>query len=119
MSRANQNRQIGWPQAIRDIVLRIVSKGQLLLLIVGMILLIIVLRMPQEEVGHLALRLVEVFETEKLLGYLFAFCILVAWTVHSKYQRRIIHDEMARLSVERNEVQSHALGNQIKPSGRK
>lgn len=119
MSHANQNRQIGWPQVVRDIVLKIVGRGQLLLLVAGLILLVIVARMPQEEIGHLALRLVEVFETEKLLGYLLSICILIAWGIHARLQRRWMHEELARMSNERNKVQSHALGNQVKPSGRK
>lgn len=119
MSLAPRNQRIGWPQVVRDIVLRIVGKGQLLMLVAGIIILVIVLRMPTDDISKLAFRLLEIFEVEKLLGYGLWFITLIMWGLHSKFQRRIIHDEMERLSEERTKLQTLKLGHQIKPSGRK
>ena len=118
MARSSQNRHIGWPQAFRDVFLRIVGRGQLLLFFFGFIILVMVIRMPEGEIGPLAHRLLEIFEVHKLLGYFLWFCTLIAWGFHARLQRRWWHDEMDRMSDERNKVQTHALGDKVKPSGR-
>lgn len=118
MARTNQNRHMGWPQAFRDVLLRIVGRGQLLLFFAGLIIFVMIWRMPEGELAPLAHRLLEIFEAEKLLGYLLFICALVAWGYHARLQRRWITNEMYRVSEERNKVQTHALGDKVKPSGR-
>lgn len=113
-----RNNQIGWPQAVRDVLLRIVGRGQLLLFFFGFIIFVMVIRMPQGEIGPLLHRMLEIFEVHHLLGYFLFVCALIGWGYHARAQRRWWHDEMDRVSKERNKVQTHALGDKVKNSGR-
>jgi hypothetical protein len=63
-----QRQHVGWAQAFRDIGIRIVSKGQLLLLLAGIVLIIIVVRMPEKDVGNIAIRIFEILEQENWWG---------------------------------------------------
>jgi uncharacterized membrane protein len=111
-----QRQHVGWAQAFRDIGIRIVSKGQLLLLLAGIVLIIIVVRMPEKDVGNIAIRIFEILETRKLVGYILFFVALVAWAIHAKFQRDSIQQEIDRLAVERDDLQSQAMGKPVKNS---
>lgn len=108
--------QIGFIQAIRDVLLASINRGQLLLLLMGVGVLVAIVRMTPEDLGKLANRLLDVLEKHHLLGYIFSFLALIAWFIHAKYQRQFFREEMERLSQERNQLQEQALGTKVKSS---
>jgi hypothetical protein len=77
---------------------------------------VLILKMPSSDVGRLVFRLLDVAEAHYVVGYILAVVSLLCWFSHSKYQRRVITQELGRLSGERNRLQAQALGNRIKSS---
>jgi hypothetical protein len=109
-------RQIGFYHMLRDVLVASLNKGQFLIALNGLILIVLILKMPSADVGRLVFRLLDVTEAHYLLGYILAVVSLLGWFSHSKYQRRMITQELGRLSGERNRLQAQALGNRIKSS---
>jgi len=107
---------IGPWQAVRDILIASINKGQFLVALAGLICLTIVFRMPPQDLSRLVFRLLDIAENRYLAGYMLAATFLVGWLLHSKYQRRQITRELQRLSGERNYLQTKALGDRVKSS---
>jgi hypothetical protein len=101
---------------LRDVLVASLNKGQFLVALNGLILIVLILKMPSVDVGKLVFRLLDAAEARYILGYILAGVSLLGWFVHSKYQRREIARELERLSGERNRLQSQALGNRVKSS---
>ncbi len=91
---------------LRDVFLGAMSKGQLLLTIFGIVLIIIILRMPGEDLGTLANEILVGFKNASLVGYLVAVLAIVGWYIHVRKQRSRYEKEMKRLAKVRNELQS-------------
>jgi hypothetical protein len=108
--------QIGFYHMLRDVLVASLNKGQFLVALNGLILIVLILKMPSADVGRLVLRLLDLAEAHYLLGYILAVVSLLCWFGHSKYQRRMITQELDRLSGERNRLQAQALGNRIESS---
>ena len=115
----NHPQGVTWAQAVRDVLITSITKGQLPLVIVGLIVLSLIWRMPEPEVGTLVKRLMDGLENFSLVGYLLFLGALIAWYLHSRYQRRVITTEMERLSDERNRLQEKNLGGHLRSSERR
>lgn len=101
---------------VRDVLVASMNKGQFPFAMLTVIVLAMIVKMPPADVSRLAFRLFDAIERHELLGYIFSIVSLTGWFFHAKYQRRIITDEMTRLSGERNSLQSKALGKGVKSS---
>ena len=111
---------MGLNQMIRDIAVASINKGQFPAFVVGMNVFAAILKMPPRDVSTLVFRFLEAGERHELLGYALSGLITIGWFVHARFQRRLIHGELSRVSSERNRAQGHVLGNRIKSSeGRK
>jgi hypothetical protein len=108
--------KVGLFQMMRDVFLASIAKGQFPIAIFGCALIIMVFRMPPEDLTKLAFRLVEAAERRATFGYVLFVLTLGLWFVHSRFQRRKYGDEVARVSHERNECQKKLLGNKVKSS---
>lgn len=107
---------IGFYQAARDVLIAAINKGQLPVMLGGIIIVSILWRMPEKDVGLLVFRLLDSAERERLIGYAFGMFSLIGWFFHARYQRKLITAEMQRVSGERNDLQQRELGKQIKSS---
>jgi hypothetical protein len=98
---------------LRDVLVQSMSKGQLP--VAGMILLAIVavLKMPGEDVGKLATRVVDLLVAGSLLGWALAIVFSLGWFVHAKRQRRVIVKEIERLSDERDRWQRKFIDGKV------
>jgi hypothetical protein len=101
-----------WANALRDVLIASINKGQFPFAILGLLLLTLIVKMPPEDVSKLVFRLVDGVERGSLLGYLLSLLFLVGWYVHARYQRRVITAEIERMAAERNTLQSKNLGQQ-------
>jgi hypothetical protein len=115
-SHANQNRQIGWPQAFRDILIASMNRGQFPLAMVSCIVIVLIQKMPPEDVSILAASIMANLENGRLFGYFLSFMLAGGWFFHSKWQRRMLDSEIDRMSNERNKVQTQKLGKKLKSS---
>jgi uncharacterized membrane protein len=74
MAAQNQPQPVTWAQAVRDIVVASINKGQLLVFLCGIIFLAIVLRMPEKDVGRLAFEIVRRFKDISFVRILTLCC---------------------------------------------
>jgi hypothetical protein len=108
--------QFGYAEMLRDVLVASINRGQFLIAIVGIVVMIAVMKMPQADVSKLIFRLVESMENGKLLGYLLAVVLALSWFYHARWQRRLIAEEMQRIGQLRTELQSKVLGKRLKSS---
>jgi hypothetical protein len=102
--------------ALRDILIASISKGQFPMVLCATVVLVIVLRMPPEDVSGLAFRILDAAERRAIGGYVLAAILLVAWIIHARYQRKQFRIEFDRISSERNDAQARVLGNRVQSS---
>lgn len=99
-----------WARATRDVVNHAISKGQLGTLALAAVVFLWIWKSPEESVGRVLEQVATDLSRNWKLGYALWVATLVAWRWHAKYQRKVLHDEIGRLSRERNEYQKKALG---------
>lgn len=72
---------------LRDVFCASINKGQLPILLVGIIFLVMVVRMPPEDVSKLAFQTLEELKNLHLLGYATTVLVLVLWYKHAQLMR--------------------------------
>ena len=93
---------------IRDVLIASMNKGQFIPALVAISFITMLIRMPAEGVERLAFQILFHLEKWDLIGYVLTVMALSGWAFHAKWQRRVIHSEMERLSEERNRLQAEA-----------
>lgn len=106
-------------QAVRDIFLAAINKGQFLVAILGLILVIIAWRLPSDDLSKFASNIVEDLKNGYLLGYFLFIISLGGWFIHAKRLRRTAHHEHKRIGLEKSELQEKALPGKVKSSKRR
>ena len=114
--KSRKPQDVGFFQMLRDVLVASINKGQFPIAILGMIILTMIARMPEQEVAKLVFVILERLTSGSLLGYILWLVTITGWAFHARYQRKIISDEMERLSQERTSLQKQQLGNSIKSS---
>jgi len=104
---------------VRDVLIASMNKGQFPLALFGMILIVLIIRMPPQDVSALAFRIVEDLKAGYLAGYAVSAGAFGGWFVHARIQRRVIADELERIARLRTELQKRELGSRVKSSNRK
>lgn len=92
------------------------NKGQFIPALLGLCFLAMVFKMPAADVSALMFRILTDLENGNLLGYVLALGGFTGWAFHAKWQRRTIHEEMGRISAERNELQARSTTADIESS---
>ena len=108
--------KVGFFQAIRDVLIASLNRGQFPLAIFAVILGLIIWRMPEARVADLADEILRLLATGSLLGYILAFALVVSWTVHARSQRRTYENEMRRMSYEKKRLQRKLTDTNISSS---
>jgi len=108
--------RVGFPQAIRDVLIASMKKGQFPLALLGLLLITMVARMPPADVSRLVFEIFAGLRNGCLVGYALAGVLVIGWRLHAKWQRSSIQSEMERLSDFRNDVQKQELGDRVKSS---
>ena len=111
-----QTPSVTWAQAVRDIVIASINKGQLPILGMIGIALLVVYRLPEADVSKLALEVIESMRKHELLAYIAEVVTLIAWYVHAGRMRRAFGEEALRIGREKSEIQSLAAGVKFKSS---
>jgi hypothetical protein len=107
---------IGPSQALRDVLIASINKGQFPVAALALILILALMRMPDDDVSRLMFRLLDLMESGRLGGYVLWAGTLAGWLIHSRFQRRTFTAEMERVVRERTELQVRLLGNRVKSS---
>ena len=105
---AAKKRQITWAEATRDIVLRLIATGQLPIGIFGAVVLLMVYKTPNDQMGEVWATLKTFIDARSGLGYTLSVLFSAGWFFHARFQRRNAERELKRLSTERtNQQQGH------------
>jgi hypothetical protein len=107
---------MSWAQVVRDVLVASMNKGQFPLAIVALIVLTLIIKLPPEDVSRLVFAIIDLMQRGYFVGYAGFLLATGGWFFHAKWQRRIIQNEIDRLSAERTSVQEGKLGNKIKSS---
>jgi len=85
------------------------NRGQLIPVAIFFLLLVALLKMPEDQVAKLVFEILDGFRNHSILGYGLWGGTVLAWFMHSKWQRRTIQDELDRVTKERNRFQEMQL----------
>jgi hypothetical protein len=95
---------------VRDVLIAAIGKGQLPVAIAGTVFIIMVLRMPPEDISKLAFQMLSDLREGYLVGDLLSVIFLISWYIHAKSQRRTITDEVDRMGKEKSKLQGDQIG---------
>lgn len=103
-------------QAVRDIVVAAINKGQFLLFLLFLLLFALIIKMPAEQAGVLFIALEQDLRDFHLLGWIMEGITVAGWVVLNRRQRKTYRNEINRLSSEKNAAQTEQLGDLVKSS---
>ena len=112
----NESKTINFWQMVRDVLIASMSKGQFPLALFGLFLMLIILKMPSDQVSVLAFELINDLKSLNLIGIILCPLTLFGWFVHIRWQRRIFSSEIDRISGERNHYQQKLIDGNINSS---
>lgn len=116
MAKKRQERQVGFWEACRDVLIAALNKGQFPLACATIIVAILLCRMPSEGIEALSANLVGGLKDFSLVGWILSLCASVGWFIHARWQRRMFNDEMTRMARERNKWQEKCLEGKVTSS---
>jgi hypothetical protein len=103
---------------IRDIGVASLNKGQFPLAVFATIVILIVLRMPQETIAKFAFEILAQFKSLHIVGWVLSGLLASGWLIHSKKLRRVFSREFERISGEKKTLQEK-LNAKVLPSSNK
>ncbi len=103
---------------LRDICVAMVNKGQLPAVVLILVISIFVIRCPAQDLRGLGSDIIGVFKEHAILSYVFNVILIIAWALHSRWQRRQQAAEFDRVGTEKSQWQEKALGGKL-ASGKK
>lgn len=112
----NQTKTIGWPQAIRDIVVASINKGQLPILGIIAVMLVVLWRIPPQDLSKLVDKLFELTAKHQILAYALNVILIIGWYIHSRFLRKMFSTEMERIGNEKSVLQNIVAGREFKSS---
>jgi hypothetical protein len=115
-SRVKAQPTFTYAQALRDIVVAAINKGQLPILGIIAIILGILWKMSSEDAGKLAFKVLESLKVNGTIGWFLVLIIIVFWYLHVKSLRRSFSKEYMRIGKEKTKIQGHAVGQKYKSS---
>lgn len=94
---------------IRDIAIISINKGQFPLAVVAAIMIIVLLKIPSEDLSKLAFRVLEKFELANWGGWVLSLILVFLWYFTSKTLRKNYFKELDRIIKENEELQQLLL----------
>lgn len=104
---------------LRDVLLASISKGQFPMAMGCLIAIVMILKMPAEDVSKLVFQMLKGVEEVRLVGYLTTLVALTGWFYHARWQRKMMAEEVNRIAGERNKLQANRLGSDSVESSKK
>lgn len=90
---------VSFAQAWRDVMLKAMTTGQLVPITISIVLMIAAWRMPSEELGILAHRIIDGLADHSLIGYGLCVIVILAW--------KLVVLEQKKLCINRREHKCH------------
>lgn len=92
------------------------DKGQGPTYLLGAIIVAMIIKMPSNQVGHVAEKLVNGLLNGPLVGWALAIVLALGWTAYAKYQRKMTFEEEKRIGREKSRLQEKLLGDSVESS---
>lgn len=90
---------------IENVVAIAIKRGQLLVMAFSLFFIILVIKIPPEDVRPIIEKLLDVPKYNSILGWCVAILIAIAAVLITGYQRKIHKDEIKRISNEKTSLQ--------------
>lgn len=103
--RGQVDEKFGPWKAIRDIGVAGINRGQGPLVLFLILLIIMALKMPRESAGVIAEEFVSWLRDFWMLGWILSVVLVIGWIWHARAARRIFHEELHRVGVEKSRLQ--------------
>lgn len=111
--------KINFYQFLSKVFLAIINKGQLPAVFLFILFLVIIFRLPKEQLLDTFPYITDVFSKACLWGWLIAGALVISFVFIFKYIRQVHTAEIKRISDEKTYLQQQLLGKQnVKSTGR-
>lgn len=108
--------QIGMWQALQNVTIHALDRGQLLQVGLLAIIGILVFKLDAKDAAGVLNELFQMFRNLATLGWVIGVLTLVGWYSHVKWIRNATKKEFTRLADERNELQQRLTESQLNSS---
>lgn len=98
---------------MENVLIHSINKGQLPIAGVILIIILIIAKMPSENVYNLVEQLFNVAVVYRIAGWILFLICIFGWIISSKSLRRNHTHEIRRLSAERTKLQEKLLNNKL------
>ncbi|WP_156529904.1 hypothetical protein [Klebsiella oxytoca] len=115
---SGSNGKVTWAQAVRDMVNRSMSTGQLLPFGIFVLLAIVFWRMPAEDLRETMHEIISGFIEGHLWGWGVSLILLVVWVSHAKRMRKEFSEEADRIGKEKTGLQQRRTSQKLGTSQR-
>ena len=117
MSRKPNRKSLAtWPSVTRDVILRLIATGQLPIGIFGAVVILMVWKTPNEQMGKVWDVLDLFIRRSAGLGYFLSVVVAGGWFVHARFQRSNAETEVRRLSKIRTSEQQQSFKGDLESS---
>ena len=110
------NNHYSWARAFRDIVVTAMNRGQLPVLGVMSIFMLILWRIPEQDLSTILAMIISHLVAGELIAYIFLFIVCSAWFLQSKVARKNHSEEMNRVTEEKSQLQNMLTKKKFKSS---
>src|SRR5260370_18917591 len=95
-------RRVTWADVANNAFMKLISTGQLPLVLLLVVLLFLVYRTPAENIAQVWVVLAQMLDRKSGLGYAIGGGATAGWAIHARYQRRKFARELERIGEEKN-----------------
>jgi hypothetical protein len=107
-----------WKEVVNNVLLKLVSTGQVALVAFIGLLALMVYRTPADNIVDVWHVLAQMIERRSGLGYSLAAVCAGGWVAHTRWQRRKTERELERVVKERNDAQQKLFAKRLESSKR-
>lgn len=97
--------KVTWAHCARDVITRAMSTGQMLPLCIFVVIVILLTRLPAEEISGVFHDLINSLTNGSALGWYLCCVALVLWAGHAKIMRKSFSVEAERIGKEKTDLQ--------------
>jgi hypothetical protein len=113
-----ENVPVSWAQAIRDMVISAINKGQLPIFGLFLVILMLIYKMPEADVSKLVFEILDSLRRGEFVAYILLSITIFGWFVHARVMRKTFTDEAKRIGREKSNLQSQLAGIKFKSSNK-
>ncbi|PHM50976.1 hypothetical protein [Xenorhabdus sp. KK7.4] len=93
--------KVTWAQAVRDILVKAMTTGQLVPISIFVIILLTVYRIPEADLSLHINKILDGFIDHSLVGWGFFVVAIIFWVGHAAMMRRMFSAEVGRIGKEK------------------